>query len=422
MRPNKFRRYLVTIAIAYLLSIPTYADDQLVKLYQDLDGSIVKIHTGMKITASGMTTYIMGSGTGFIISKNPLWIATAAHMIEDKTTKYTNEIYYRADDIQVEYPGFAQWVPCDIIDSSINLYYQDTTNKYVPFSFDMAIIQPKGIVNGFNPKPLQIDRSTTVKAGDDVVFVGFSLGGGSLDIPGIELHKPMIPLITPAIIAGTEDGPFPNIPFRKIYLNIRAEHGDSGAPVIELNTHKVIGVISHSDIINGEVGKTVVWPMDIIFESIKKSNSSTNKSEWEINEENYAYLRSEYPGPPDTLIRDFNSTVPNAQDTTSITIIFPRYKKLNIKPTIIGKTSDGKNKIDLYIEFFSTKYNPSNQSTETTLFDITSTSVIENQEFVCPHKSLDKGFSYNIEGKVTIENDNETNEPKINFYLKTSTW
>jgi S1-C subfamily serine protease len=190
--------------------------------------SVVAI--GFTFSPQGIITPEEIAGSGFIISKER-YICTCAHVVLGRQGQLRVSIYGGGN-----YPHAL---------AEIILIDQER---------DIAILRvpppPPHIQVDF--VPVELGDSDTVKEGQEVLFIGFPFGGGTGGGFTASSTKGMIAAIRPKQIGDEIINHF--------QLDAMTMEGNSGAPLIDIESGKVIGIINarFDPLFNGNIPKIIV--------------------------------------------------------------------------------------------------------------------------------------------------------------------
>lgn len=177
----------------------------------------------------------LSSGTGFIISKEGYAI-TCNHVIEDATEIFVRINNNNGNDV----------VSADVVSS----------NK----EYDYAIIKLESNEYNF----AELSTKDSIELGNDIIILGYPFGK-KLNDNVMELNLSF----TRGYISSVQNQN--NI--ERVLLDISAKSGNSGSPVIDMNTGKVLGILRGS-IINKSTNITeeinYMSPIKYLFELINE--------------------------------------------------------------------------------------------------------------------------------------------------------
>lgn len=142
------------------------------------------------------------SGSGFFVSEDGR-LVTCEHVIRPDGE--------RPDKIEVAIENRPPYSP--------DILYSDP-------SYDLAVLKIDE-----KTKPIPVDSYTSAAPGDDVVFFGYPIG-----VPVLTVHKGIISAIGKGILRGFDCD--------LLQIDATINLGNSGGPLIKLETRKVIGVIT----------------------------------------------------------------------------------------------------------------------------------------------------------------------------------
>jgi len=165
-------------------------------------------------------------GSGFAVS-NDGKILSVAHLYNQLKPEHIPNLVGMAMDQQDEEKDFAHysWLPLKLIDK------QDKD--------DVALFQLDGHEKTLL-QPLNLGDSDKIPVGDDAYFIGFPYAAQLInDGFGITL------IVNKTIISNIKrDGKDPEHKRNFIFLDTISNPGNSGSPLIDLDSNKVIGVMS----------------------------------------------------------------------------------------------------------------------------------------------------------------------------------
>jgi S1-C subfamily serine protease len=165
---------------------------------------------------------IDSKGTGFIVHKNG-FVLTCNHVVAHyvlennilKRVNYSDSIYVRFDDGTELRATIA--------------FTQPLVKDKRPLLYDYAILK----IEGESFTPVEYGSYGSVEEGSDVYFCGYPLSSSHLTT-----HKGMVSAMY------TSEGPFNRTVRKVIQIDGAINKGNSGGPLFDLATQKVIGMIS----------------------------------------------------------------------------------------------------------------------------------------------------------------------------------
>lgn len=192
---------------------------------KEVKSSIVAIGFNPVINSSPDTSKITIIGSGFIVSDDGK-ILSAAHLCKSLTPEQIGNL---KANVMVEQIGdnlerYA-WI-------SIKLINKDDKN-------DIAIFQLQEN-NGIILKKLDLDDSDKVEIGQEVYFIGFPYAAQLMnDGLGITL------IVNKGIVGNIKrDGVDPDHKRNWLIIDAISNPGNSGCPLIDIETNKVIGIMT----------------------------------------------------------------------------------------------------------------------------------------------------------------------------------
>ncbi len=196
--------YRIFFRIISLVMMPSVTFGQnLSKLYENLNPSVVVIHTIEKQFKEGNQIYNEFLGSGFLISQDGL-IMTAAHVVQD------------ADAIMVSFPN-GQEIEAEVVSS-------------IP-STDVALIRVKGVI--LHPIVAPLGNSDSIKIGEPVFIIGSPLGlEHSLSAGHLSGRIKRV-----QVGGGLGEAEF-------LQTDAAINHGNSGGPMFN-DRGKVVGIVSY---------------------------------------------------------------------------------------------------------------------------------------------------------------------------------
>jgi serine protease Do len=204
---NKTRWYLIAIGIMLLTQSQAQVDSK--KLTTDTEKSIVKI---VFQNPSGQVNSV---GTGFFVGKGDL-IATASHVYLDGEKTVVDSGGGQLFVAKVSHSGQRFLIPFQLVGSD--------------YGHDLAVlrIDPDAFtkLTNIEVKPLELEDAKPA-AGDGIFFMGYF---GNDDFP----------LLSRTVLSG-----FTGVgESEQLVLDLPANPGQSGSPVISLDSGKVVGVLA----------------------------------------------------------------------------------------------------------------------------------------------------------------------------------
>lgn len=176
------------------------------------------------------STQVTILGSGFAVSDDGK-ILSAAHLYkqykqlneEQKKNLFGMAMIQQGKDSLEEY----KWLPLELIDA-------DDQN-------DIALFQIKDH-NETLLKPLELGNSENIEVGDESYFIGFPYAAQLInDSFGVTL------IVNKTIISNIkQDGIDPNHPRNWFIVDAISNPGNSGSPLLDLKTNKVIGIMTIS--------------------------------------------------------------------------------------------------------------------------------------------------------------------------------
>jgi serine protease Do len=238
--------YFFTLLIVLAAALPVSASS-LPDVIDSVRGSILGVGTTYpprQPNVKGDPTFI--GGTGFVVGDG-LHIVTNAHVIPAQIDTENNEtlaVFAGSGKVVSAHPARVV-----ILDKE----------------HDLALLQ----IRGKPFKPMVLGDSSSVREGQDIAFTGFPIGAVMGLFPAT--HRGTISAITPMVrpadsgkdlsaarIRGIKN------PLTAFQLDATAYPGNSGSPVYEASTGKVIGVIN-SVFVKGTRDSMIEKPSGISF-------------------------------------------------------------------------------------------------------------------------------------------------------------
>ena len=191
-----------------------------------LSGKIKEIRSSIvAIGFSPAQNQLTITGSGFCISDDGK-ILTAAHIYNQTPPQFQNKIMAmvmsKKDEHGLEH---YTWLP-------LNLVKKDDGN-------DVALFKIENFQNTLLRK-IELGDSENIEVGQDVYFIGFPYAAQLIkDGMGITLA------VNKAIVSNIkQDGLNPNHPRNFIIVDAISNPGNSGCPLIDMETNKVVGIMS----------------------------------------------------------------------------------------------------------------------------------------------------------------------------------
>lgn len=242
--PHGFAALLLTLALYLFANSPVRAhDDSIIRLIEATRPSIVGIGT----TQPTRVPVNELKGTGFVVGDGSL-VVTNAHVVRDTVDTTTGERYVvfsgRGDS--------AKGIACKIL-------ARDETH-------DLALIKLSGDIR---LPALDIGNSNAVREGQQVVFTGFPIGAvlGLFPVTHQGMVSAITPIATPAGSARELSAARVrrlSDPFPVFQLDATAYPGNSGSPVFDIDSNKVIAVINQV-YVKGSRENVLKDPSDIAY-------------------------------------------------------------------------------------------------------------------------------------------------------------
>lgn len=203
------------VVLAFLFACPTIYCQRLQQPLTQLEACRKFEPSVVQIDTAAM------HGTGFIVGSDG-WILTALHVVADRKTliKYGN--------ISVIMRGYSHSFPAEIASPLDDLAR----------ARDFAVLK----IDKTGLPALELGNETTVEDGSPIAIIGFPL---SAMLPPAAATLPMPRFCLTGTIAAQSALPLGNLEYLHIvYFQGVSIKGISGAPVISIQTGKVIGVVS----------------------------------------------------------------------------------------------------------------------------------------------------------------------------------
>jgi len=222
---GSLRRWAPALALACALSVSPPATADAIATIDRVKGSIVAIGTFERTR----TPQFEFRGTGFVVGDGTL-VATNAHVLPAAI-----------DPSQLETLGFLMPVP-----GEERARFREAKRVAVDPGSDLALLK----FGGDRLPALELRDSDGVKAGQMILFTGFPIGAALGPYPAT--HRGMIAAITPIAIPQARSAELnPQVirrltsgAFNVLQLDATAYPGNSGSPVYDPDTGKVLGIVN----------------------------------------------------------------------------------------------------------------------------------------------------------------------------------
>jgi len=246
------------LLLSLCVSANVFAD--LPDIIQQIKPSIVGIGT-YQPTRAPQSKFL---GTGFVVG-NGQYIVTNAHVLPDSLDTEKNEI-------------LAILLPGDGLKASgraVKLVAQDKDH-------DLALLK----VSGIRLPALSLDTQKKVREGETYAFTGFPIGA----VLGLKpvTHQGIVSAITPIVLpASNSKGLTAAIirrqkePYNVYQMDATAYPGNSGSPVYDLKTGKVVAVINlvfvkstKENVLKDPSGISYAIPAKYVEDLLRKANKA----------------------------------------------------------------------------------------------------------------------------------------------------
>lgn len=205
-------KLLAAIILCFLSFSTMDAQTGLIDAIKSVKKSVVKI----------ICSDIDSKGTGFIVDKDG-YIFTCNHVVckyileknELKQTLYSSKIIVHFED--------GTELPAELISA------QDIKLDARPLLYDYAILK----ISGNNFTPVKLGNYSSVQEGSEVYFCGYPLSSSHLTT-----HRGIVSA------KYTRKGSFNNTEQKIFQVDGSINKGNSGGPLFDLATRKVVGIIS----------------------------------------------------------------------------------------------------------------------------------------------------------------------------------
>jgi serine protease Do len=243
---SRARIVAVMLSVCAILVMPMIAKADLVQLIQTVKPSIVAI--GAQYPAKAVPrgkSAVEYWGTGFSIGGDE--IVTNYHVVT------ANELDVTKNQELVVFVG----------EGNKARAYKATVHK-ADMDHDLAILKISGAVKG-----LPLANSDMIPPGSDIAFTGFPLGM----VLGLYpvTHKGMISAVSPIVLPAFSSKTLTAAQIRRLrdpltvyQLDATAYPGNSGSPLFDVNTGRVIGIIN-SVFVKGTKESAIEKPSGITY-------------------------------------------------------------------------------------------------------------------------------------------------------------